>query len=266
MSRTKPGCSAGWRRRWHQPRSPRPSQCWSLQDTTWTSAATAWWIRRANRFRSRTASSLCCASSCGGQDGCCPANNFCSCSSGRGAEAYDRSIDMQVVRLRRKIEPDRKHPSLIVTIPNSGYKFAAKVRQAEAAALAEPAVTPMANPAGAERRYVTALAAEVLAADGTEPARRSGGVTRPNRCLSPLRRRRHRPAWRDNGSDPGARDARLFRLSGGAGTRRRACAPHRSRLGGAFARGGHGASRRTDHTNGRGQRPRGCRPKRRVAW
>ncbi len=87
--------------------------------------------------------------------------------SGRGAEAYDRSIDMQVVRLRRKIEPDRKQPSLIVTIPNSGYKFAAKVRQAEAAALAEPAVTPMANPAGAERRYVTALAAEVLAADGT---------------------------------------------------------------------------------------------------
>src|SRR5271166_3206838 len=89
--------------------------------------------------------------------------------SGRGAEAYDRSIDMQVVRLRRKIEPDRKHPSLIVTIPNSGYKFAAKVRQAEAAALAEPAATPPpANPAGAERRYVTALAAEVLAADGTD--------------------------------------------------------------------------------------------------
>ena len=51
--------------------------------------------------------------------------------SGRDAEAFDRSIDMQVVRLRRKIEPDPKRPSLIVTIPSSGYKFTAKVRQAE---------------------------------------------------------------------------------------------------------------------------------------
>ena len=88
--------------------------------------------------------------------------------AGRDAEAYDRSIDMQVVRLRRKIEPDRKHPSLIVTIPNSGYKFAAKVRQAEAAALRGTGRDPPeTTPAAAERRYVTALAAEVLAADGT---------------------------------------------------------------------------------------------------
>ena len=51
--------------------------------------------------------------------------------AGREAEAYDRSIDMQIVRLRRKIEPDPRHPSLIVTVPNAGYKFAAKVQQAE---------------------------------------------------------------------------------------------------------------------------------------
>ena len=90
--------------------------------------------------------------------------------SGRDAEAYDRSIDMQIVRLRRKIEPDPKRPSLIVTIPNSGYKFAAEVRQAEAAALPEPepaATPPETRPVGAERRYVTALAAEVLAAEGS---------------------------------------------------------------------------------------------------
>jgi DNA-binding response OmpR family regulator/class 3 adenylate cyclase/tetratricopeptide (TPR) repeat protein len=90
--------------------------------------------------------------------------------AGRDAEAYDRSIDMQIVRLRRKIEPDPKRPIFIVTIPNSGYKFAASVRQAEAAALREPepaATPPETTPAAAERRYVTALAAEVLAAEGS---------------------------------------------------------------------------------------------------
>ncbi len=90
--------------------------------------------------------------------------------TGREAEVYDRSIDMQVVRLRRKIEPDRKRPSLIVTVPNSGYKFAAEVRQAEAAGLLPELVAtpPATTPGGAERRHVTALAAEVLAADGTD--------------------------------------------------------------------------------------------------
>src|SRR5262249_35322959 len=73
--------------------------------------------------------------------------------AGRDAETFDRSIDMQIVRLRRKIEPDPKRPTLIVTVPGSGYKFAAKVRQTEAAALPEPAAAgPAANPA--ERRYV----------------------------------------------------------------------------------------------------------------
>jgi DNA-binding response OmpR family regulator/class 3 adenylate cyclase/tetratricopeptide (TPR) repeat protein len=90
--------------------------------------------------------------------------------SGRDADAYDRSIDMQIVRLRRKIEPDPKHPTLIVTIPNSGYKFAAKVRQAETTTLPEPEPEPKpaaATVADSGRRYVTALAAEMLAAGGT---------------------------------------------------------------------------------------------------
>ena len=90
--------------------------------------------------------------------------------SGRDAEAYDRSIDMQIVRLRRKIEPDPKRPTLIVTIPNSGYKFTATVRQAEPAALSKPepaATPPELRPVGGERRFVTAVAAEVLAAEGS---------------------------------------------------------------------------------------------------
>ena len=84
--------------------------------------------------------------------------------AGRDAEAFDRSIDMQIVRLRRKIEADPKRPTLIVTIPNAGYKFAATVRPVEAAA-PEPA-SPGTAPVGAERRYVTVLAAEVLAGEG----------------------------------------------------------------------------------------------------
>ena len=80
--------------------------------------------------------------------------------AGREAEAYDRSIDMQIVRLRRKIEADPRHPSLIVTVPNAGYKFAAKVQQAEVLAPVPQqaaATPPVAAPAHRERRYVTAL-------------------------------------------------------------------------------------------------------------
>ena len=37
--------------------------------------------------------------------------------------AYDRSIDVQVSRLRRKLEPDAKSPSVIRTVRNGGYIF-----------------------------------------------------------------------------------------------------------------------------------------------
>ncbi len=95
--------------------------------------------------------------------------------AGRDAEAFDRSIDMLVVRLRRKIEPDPKRPRLIVTIPGSGYKFTAKVQQADAGGALVPKVTaapaesrgkPEDAPAPAERRQVTALSAELIAAEG----------------------------------------------------------------------------------------------------
>ena len=46
---------------------------------------------------------------------------------GQGHDAYDRSIDVQVSRLRRKIEPDSKRPDLIRTVRNGGYLFTAKV-------------------------------------------------------------------------------------------------------------------------------------------
>jgi DNA-binding response OmpR family regulator len=43
--------------------------------------------------------------------------------AGRSAEPYDRSVDMLVTRLRRKIEPDPKAPRFILSIPGVGYKF-----------------------------------------------------------------------------------------------------------------------------------------------
>ena len=46
---------------------------------------------------------------------------------GRSAIAFDRSIDMQVTRLRRRIEVDPDQPELIKTIRNKGYVFTPEV-------------------------------------------------------------------------------------------------------------------------------------------
>lgn len=48
---------------------------------------------------------------------------------GRDAQPFDRSIDVQVSRLRRKIEPDPREPALIKTVRGGGYLFAAKVER-----------------------------------------------------------------------------------------------------------------------------------------
>ena len=41
----------------------------------------------------------------------------------RRFEPFDRSVDVMVGKLRRKIEPDSKQPRLIVTLPGEGYRF-----------------------------------------------------------------------------------------------------------------------------------------------
>ena len=45
----------------------------------------------------------------------------------RNAEAFDRSVDTQVSRLRRKIEPDPRHPTIIKTEWGGGYVFTPRV-------------------------------------------------------------------------------------------------------------------------------------------
>jgi two-component system OmpR family response regulator len=49
---------------------------------------------------------------------------------GRAANVFDRSVDNQVSRLRRKIERDPKRPILIKTHWGGGYSFAAEVERA----------------------------------------------------------------------------------------------------------------------------------------
>ena len=48
-------------------------------------------------------------------------------TSGRTAQIFDRSIDNQVSRLRKKIEEDPKNPKLIKTVRGGGYVFTGKV-------------------------------------------------------------------------------------------------------------------------------------------
>jgi len=48
---------------------------------------------------------------------------------GRDAQPFDRSIDVQVSRLRHKIEPNPKQPTLIKTVRGGGYMFTPAVEQ-----------------------------------------------------------------------------------------------------------------------------------------
>jgi len=50
-------------------------------------------------------------------------------TQGREASVFDRSIDNQISRLRRKIEDDPKTPKYIKTVWGGGYSFSAEVRK-----------------------------------------------------------------------------------------------------------------------------------------
>ncbi len=48
---------------------------------------------------------------------------------GRDAGPFDRAIDVQIARLRRKIEPDAANPELIKSVRGVGYIFTARVQR-----------------------------------------------------------------------------------------------------------------------------------------
>jgi two-component system, OmpR family, response regulator len=53
-------------------------------------------------------------------------------SRGRGASPADRSVDVLIVRLRRKIEDNPKEPALIKTVRGGGYVFSVRVTEVDA--------------------------------------------------------------------------------------------------------------------------------------
>ncbi|MEL6529670.1 MAG: response regulator transcription factor [Pseudomonadota bacterium] len=48
---------------------------------------------------------------------------------GRTAHLFDRAVDNQVSRLRRKVEADSRNPQFIQTVRGGGYRFAAQVNR-----------------------------------------------------------------------------------------------------------------------------------------
>ena len=49
-------------------------------------------------------------------------------TKGRQAIPFDRTIDVQVARLRKKIEKDPKNPTIIITVRGGGYQFTASIK------------------------------------------------------------------------------------------------------------------------------------------
>ncbi|MBV8614595.1 MAG: winged helix-turn-helix transcriptional regulator, partial [Acetobacteraceae bacterium] len=75
----------------------------------------------------------------------------------RHAEPFDRSVDVLVGRLRRKVEPEPGRPRLIVTVPGVGYRFAARPRPVSAENATPAVAEPAPSPASPERRQLTVL-------------------------------------------------------------------------------------------------------------
>jgi two-component system OmpR family response regulator len=51
-------------------------------------------------------------------------------ANARDAEAFDRAVDLRIMRIRRKIEPDPTRPAVIRTIRGGGYLFSPAVDKA----------------------------------------------------------------------------------------------------------------------------------------
>jgi len=49
-------------------------------------------------------------------------------TQGRDADPFERSIDLQVSRVRQKLDEDARDPQLIKTVRNEGYVLSAEVK------------------------------------------------------------------------------------------------------------------------------------------
>jgi TolB-like protein/DNA-binding winged helix-turn-helix (wHTH) protein len=61
--------------------------------------------------------------------------------SGRRNVSFDRSVGVMVGRLRKKVEPDPKQPSVIQTVPGEGYRFTAPLSPSKPVAETVAALT-----------------------------------------------------------------------------------------------------------------------------
>jgi hypothetical protein len=78
--------------------------------------------------------------------------------AGRDAGPDDRSVDVLISRLRRKIEPDPKQPRIIVTVPGEGYRLVDALPQDRLAPdRLVPATLPPALPSVASDQAVTEM-------------------------------------------------------------------------------------------------------------
>jgi class 3 adenylate cyclase len=120
-------------------------------------------------------------------------DNLLNAVAGRRFEAFDRSIDVLVGRLRRKIEAQPKRPRLIITVAGIGYKFAERARSVPAPVAADQTVAAAkrAQPAlrQAERRQLTVMRCGIADAGTPVPAffsccietiERFGGIVAPS--------------------------------------------------------------------------------------
>ena len=85
--------------------------------------------------------------------------------AGRAAESYDRSVDMLVGRLRRKIEPTPKSPRFIITVAGEGYRFTQRPQRIEQENRPAPAVRQPADTQRVsffERKQMTVLACQLV--------------------------------------------------------------------------------------------------------
>jgi DNA-binding winged helix-turn-helix (wHTH) protein len=73
----------------------------------------------------------------------------------RRFEPFDRSVDVLVGRLRRKIEPNPKQPCVIVTVPGEGYRFDGLTKGSISRELSITGLTPQ-NDEGREHKSAAA--------------------------------------------------------------------------------------------------------------
>ena len=79
---------------------------------------------------------------------------------GRRNVPFDRSVDVMVGRLRKKVEADPKQPSVIQTVPGEGYRFSAPLSPRKpaaeslaATAVGSPGATALPPPAAIPRTW-----------------------------------------------------------------------------------------------------------------